>query len=531
MKTYYIIYYIIEFKKNPVSGVVGLKIKKTAARLLGRSMIFGVLLLMQILFLIAAVISIGKNIFTVYTFIAAADICFSLIIINSSEPSAYKLTWLFAVNIFPFVGGIGYIFMRISRRIPRTAERNYRRNSVEPLLQDNTVAAEFLEEYPQYFGLAKYVAEYGGYPVCRCENTEYFPIGEQWFDSVIKELENAEKFIFMEFFIIREGYVLAKISEILLRKAAEGIDVRLLYDGIGTGINDCMEVIGKLERGGVKCREFNPFRPFLSSVQNNRDHRKIIVIDGKKAFSGGTNLADEYINRRERFGHWKDTAVMLEGSAVWNYTVMFLQLWDSFADGRCCTEYRPLIPARYKRKGFIQPFSDSPFDNETVGKRVYLELINTARDYVLITTPYFIPDEELLNALIFAARKGVEIKLIIPHIPDKKYVHIITRSFFPELVEAGIKVYEYLPGFIHGKCCVSDGKAAVIGSINFDYRSFYMHFETAAIFYGAEVISEIQHDFDKTAELSHLVTYEECRKRSIFERLAAWILVIFSPVF
>ena len=508
-----------------------MRIKNSAAKLLGRSFIFALMLLMQAIFLIIAVISIGNNFFAVYSLLAILDICLSIFIINSSEPSAYKQTWLLAINIFPLIGGLGYVFMRLSGNFPRTAERTYRQNSAELLLQDSIIAAEFLEAYPQYFGLAKYVAEYGGYPVCRCENTEYYSLGEQWFEAVIDELENAENFIFMEFFIIREGYAFGKISEILMKKASEGVDVRLLYDGIGTGINDCMEYIEKLGRGGVKCREFNPFRPFLSSVQNNRDHRKIIVIDGKKAFSGGTNLADEYINRKERFGHWKDTAVMLEGGAVWSYTIMFLQLWDTVIDAKHWMKYRGPILRYGNKKGFIQPFSDSPFDGEPVGKRVYLELINTARDSVSITTPYFIPDEELLNAMIFAARKGVEIKLIIPHIPDKKYVHIITRSFFPRLVKAGVKVYEYMPGFIHGKCCISDGNAAAIGSINLDYRSFYMHFETAAIFYGAEIIGEIQRDFDATAEVSHLVTEKECRNRSFFERFAAWILVIFSPMF
>lgn len=488
------------------------------------------MLLFQAVFLIIAVVSIGKNFFAIYAALVVLDVCLSIFIINSSEPSAYKLTWLVTISAFPLIGGAAYIFIRLSGSFPKSVERIYRRRSVKLLLQDNIVAEELLNQCPEYFGLAKYVAEYGGYPVCRSGHEEYFSLGELQFEAILRELEYAEKYIFMEFFIIREGFMFGKISDILLRKAASGVDVRLLYDGIGTGMTDCSGLIGKLERGGVSCREFNPFRPFLSSVQNNRDHRKIIVIDGITAFSGGTNLGDEYINRVERFGHWKDTAVMLRGSAVRNYTVMFLQLWDSVSEGELCRYYAPCNGAEASEKGFVQPFSDSPLDNETVGKQVYLELINSARDYICITTPYFIPDDELLNALIFAAKKGVEVKLITPHIPDKRYVHIITRSFFPRLVRSGVKVYEYTPGFIHGKCCISDGKAAVIGSINFDYRSFYMHFESAAIFYKCGIINEIQRDFDETAAKSQLVTEEECRKRSFPERLAAYLLGIFSPL-
>lgn len=511
--------------------MISIKKRSSAKKFLGRSLLFGVMMLFQIVFLILAVISIGKNFFAIYASVVVLDVCLSLFIINSGEPSAYKLTWLVAISVFPLIGGAGYIFIRLSRSFPKSVERIYRQRSVKLLLQDNTVAEELFNECPEYFGLAKYVAEYGGYPVFRSEYEEYFPLGELQFEAMLHELEKAKKFIFMEFFIIRKGYMFGKIADILIKKAAEGVDVRLLYDGIGTGVTDCSEIIGRLEDGGVSCREFNPFRPFLSSVQNNRDHRKIVVIDGNTAFSGGTNLADEYINRIVRFGHWKDTAVMLKGCSVSNYTVMFLQLWNSVSEGELYGNYSFHADAEVFGKGFVQPFSDSPLDNETVGKNVYLELINSAQDYICITTPYFIPDDELLNALIFAAKRGVEVKLITPHIPDKKYVNIITRSFFPKLVRSGVKVYEYTPGFIHAKCCISDGKSAVIGSINFDYRSFYMHFETAVIFYKCGIIGEIKRDFDETVIKSRLITEEDCSGRSFWERFAGYLLGIFSPLF
>jgi cardiolipin synthase len=270
----------------------------------------------------------------------------------------------------------------------------------------------------------------------------------------------------------------------------------------------------------------------ISSVQNNRDHRKIVIIDGHTAFNGGTNLADEYINRKERFGHWKDTAVMIRGEAVWNYTVMFLQLWEK-SESKEIRRFAPVIKADAVpavSDGFVQPFSDSPLDEEPVGKSVYLELINNARSCVCITTPYLILDEEMTNALGFAAKKGVDVRIITPHIPDKWYVHMIAWNNYSRLTAMGVKIYEYTPGFIHAKTCIADGTSAVVGTINFDYRSFYLHFECGSVLYNSSVIGDIYADFERTAAVSELITAEACEKRSVYKKIAGAILNIFAPL-
>jgi cardiolipin synthase len=322
------------------------------------------------------------------------------------------------------------------------------------------------------------------------------------------------------------------ISNLLIKKAAEGVEIRLMYDGIGTGMLNSVKPFRNLAANGIKCKVFNPFRPMISSVQNNRDHRKIVIIDGITAFNGGTNIGDEYINRMERFGHWKDTAVMIRGNAVWNYTVMFLQLWEK-AENSELLKFSPKLPQYLSMAagdGFVQPFSDSPLDEEPVGKRVYLELINNAREYVCITTPYLILDEEMTNALGFAAKKGVDVRIITPHIPDKWYVHMIAWNNYAQLTAMGVKIYEYTPGFIHAKTCVADGKTALVGTINFDYRSFYLHFECGSVLYECSVIKEMVKDFDKTAELSQLITMEDCESRSVFKRIAGAFLNMFAPL-
>lgn len=526
------IYYIIYFIKYPEWEVIYIKMKKLISRLLSRNAAVVMLLLMQIAFLVLAIISLGRSFYAVYAALLFLDAVVIVYIMNGEVPSAYKLSWLIIISVFPVPGGVLYLFFKLSQRFPKSAESAYQKRARQYLVQDSETLDKLENVLPEMAGLARYVANYGLYPVYRNTDAEYYPLGEILFESMITELNKAERFIFMEFFIIDRGYMFDKISEILKRKAKEGLDIRIMYDGIGTGVLNSAAPFRSLEKSGIKCRAFNPFRPFLSSVQNNRDHRKIVVIDGNTAFSGGTNLADEYINRKERFGHWKDTAIRINGNAVWNYTIMFLQLWES-AD--CVTECKNFASMKnffYKSAydGFVQPFSDSPFDNKPVGKFTYLELINNAKEYVYITTPYLIPDEEMLNALGFAAQKGVDVRIITPHLPDKWYVHMIAWNNYPKLICRGVRVYEYTAGFIHSKCCIADGKTAVIGTINFDFRSFYLHFESAAILYNCSVISDMKRDFDETADSSRPVTMKDCSERSFLKKIVGCLLNILAPL-
>lgn len=453
---------------------------------------------------------------------------------NKDDNPSYNLSWVVAISIFPLFCGLAYIVLKLSQKFPKESTLHYKRRLRSYLKQSDDVMKEMYINIPDTCNLANYVKKFGPYPVYRNEEIEYFPLGELQFEAMLKELEKAKKFIFMEFFIISKGYMFNRISEILTRKAKEGLDVRLMYDGIGTGMLSLpARAFDKLKAQGVKCKVFTPFTPIISSLQNNRDHRKTIIIDGITAFNGGANLADEYINRKERFGHWKDTGIMVKGETVWNFTVMFLQLWE-FGD-RKKSDYTPYkaIPNNTESvntEGYIQPFAASPLDNEKMGKLVYTELINTAKNYVYITTPYLILDHDVFSALQFAAKKGVDVRIILPHIPDKWYVHCIAWNTYPKLIKSGVKIYEYTPGFIHSKSMIADGKTAVIGTINLDYRSLYLHFESASILYNCSVIEEMKQDFNDTLSISQRITIEDCKNRSLFNKIAGCIFKIFSPL-
>ncbi|MBQ8959917.1 MAG: cardiolipin synthase [Ruminococcus sp.] len=507
--------------------------RKLFRRLFSRNAMFVLLLLLQIAFLFTAVVTIGERFYVMYIMLIILDAVLVVYLMNKREPDAYRLSWIVLISLFPLLGGVTYLYVKRTQRLPKAIERHYQHQTRECLIQNSDTLAALAEDCPEGANLARYISKYGLYPAYRNTCAEYFPLGELQFEAMLREMERADKFIFMEYFIISEGYMLDTISELLIRKARSGVDVRLMYDGIGTGLKQSSLPFAELERNGVKCRVFNRFTPFLSSTQNNRDHRKIVVIDGNVAFNGGTNLADEYINRKERFGHWKDTAVMIRGEAVWNYTVMFLQLWEE--QGRSISHFQEYIPdvfsfALNDTDGYVQPFSDSPLDNEPVGKLAYLEMISNARSFVYITTPYLIIDEEMIDALAFAAKKGVDVRIIAPHIPDKWYVYMIAWNNYPKLISAGVKVYEYTPGFIHAKTCIADGKLAMIGTINLDYRSFYLHFESASMLYNCSVISQIQADILKTAEASQLITMEDCRNRPLHKKISGSLLNIFAPL-
>lgn len=507
--------------------------RKILRRIFSRSAITVLLLLFQIMLLLLAVAAIGERFYFIYIMLISLDVVLVVYLMNKKEPSSYKLAWIILISVVPLFGGLTYLFFKYTQKLPRRLELRYREQTSKQLTQSPEIMKELSEEAPDQANLALYISGCGDYPVYRNTHAEFYPLGEIQFEAMLRELEKAECFIYMEYFIITEGYMLDTISEVLIRKAREGVDVRLMYDGIGTGMKERSARFTELRNSGVRCLAFNPFRPLLSSIQNNRDHRKIIVIDGITAFSGGTNLADEYINRRERFGHWKDTAIMIRGEAVRNYTVMFRQLWDvseqlSYADPEDIPLDCPIPDG--EADGFVQPFSDSPLDDEPVAKLAYMELINNARDSVCITTPYLIPDEEMIDALCFAAKKGVDVKIITPHIPDKWYVYRIAWTIYPRLIASGVKIYEYTPGFIHAKTIIADGRTAIIGTINLDYRSFYLHFESAAVLYGCSVIDEISADFDATLALSHEISLEECRNRPFLKKISGALLNMFAPM-
>ena len=347
-----------------------------------------------------------------------------------------------------------------------------------------------------------------------------------------KELEKAEKFIFMEYFIVEEGIMWDTILEILKRKVNEGVEVRFMYDGMCAFDLLPYSYPKKLQKFGIKCKMSNKIRPFVSTIQNNRDHRKICVIDGQTGYVGGVNLADEYINEKERFGHWKDTAVLLRGDAVQSLTMIFLQMWD--VDMRGVEPYGKYLTKKAEslndRLGYVIPYADSPFDHENVGEEVYFHILNHAKKYVHIMTPYLILDNEMLTTLIRAAKSGIEVIIIMPHIPDKWYAFAVAKTYYKELIEGGVQIYEYAPGFVHAKVFVSDDDTATVGSINLDFRSLYLHFENGVFIYDNPEVQKVEEDFQNTLAKCHKVTVTEVRNRGVFMKVAGQVLRLVAPL-
>lgn len=501
--------------------------------LFNRNTIFILMLLLQIAFLILTTLFLSQHYVPVYAGLLILDVILAVYICNTSENPSYKMPWLLLMLIFPLYTGLAYLLVKTDAG-HRTFKKNYARRVGETrkyLPQKKQVMQQMREISPVNANLAEYLNQYGGYPVYKNYHSAYFPLGELMFEAMKQEIQKAKRYIFLEFFIIDKGVMWKELLALLKEKAAQGVDVRLLYDGFGTQFIMPMQYFKKLEQYHIQCRVFNSFKPFLSSSQNNRDHRKILVIDGHTAFTGGINIADEYINRKIRFGHWKDGGVVCHGEAAWSFTVMFLQLWHlEETDNGELDAYRPTesIPANYD--GFIQPYSDSPTDDEYTGRNVYLDIISNAQEYVYIMTPYLVLDHELITALGLAAKKGVDVRLILPHIPDKWYVYSIAWSDYQELLSQHVRIFEYLPGFVHAKNLISDDRISVAGTINMDYRSLYLQFECAAVFYQSYTVTEMKKDFMHTLEQCKEITSEDCRNRPLVKRIVSSILRLFSPL-
>lgn len=460
-------------------------------------------------------------------------------IINDNTNPYYKLAWVVPIILAPVFGTVTYIFAKLELGTRIMNERILRLiDETSPLIpQDEQTIEELGKLSVKEKNLAAYMKKYAGYPVWKNTYAEYYSIGEDAYASMIRELENAREFIFMEYFIVERGEMWDTILDILVRKASEGVDVRFMYDGMCSLLLVPYSYPKKLIARGIKCKMFSPIKPVLSTVQNNRDHRKILVIDGHTAYTGGINLADEYINKKVRFGHWKDTAVMIKGEAVAGFTIMFLQNWnisendkeDNYANF-IKTDFPELRENNLCTGGFVLPYGDSPLDNENVGQTVYLDIINRAERYVHIMTPYLILDNEMTGALTYAAKRGVDVKIIMPHIPDKIYAYLLARSYYAELIRSGVKIYEYTPGFVHAKGFVSDDIKAVVGSINLDYRSLFLHFECACYFYRHPVVAEVENDMTETLKKCQEITLENCKSYNFFKRLAGHVLRLFAPL-
>ena len=507
--------------------------KKILRFITQRVVITALLIVLQALLLFGFIWKLDNYFVYFYAGSVLLSLLITLGIINSKSNPAYKISWLIPILLFPVFGGLVYLLFG-SDRTGRYLRKKLQGIGTE---MDNVIGeahrrsgAEQLP--PDAANQSRYISHCAYCPPYQNTTTEYLPLGEVKFERMVEELKKAKHYIFLEYFIIQEGKMWNTILDILRQKAAEGVDVRVIYDDMG-----CIMILPTgydktLEQMGIKCRIFNPFVPILSSRFNTRDHRKICVIDGNVGFTGGINLADEYINAYEKHGHWKDTSILLKGEAVFNLTVMFLSMWDYLDGTTGKTDYSRYYPTVWDEnaKGYVQPFADNPLDDEAVGETVYLNLINKAKRYVYITTPYLILSSEMLTALTSAAKCGVDVRIITPHIPDKWYVHAVSRSHYQPLIEAGVKIYEYTPGFIHAKTFVVDDNYAVVGTINLDYRSLYLHFECAVWMYQTPSVAQVRDDFFKTQRISQEITLEECRSLSFPRRLGRSVLRVFAPL-
>jgi cardiolipin synthase len=499
-------------------------------------------LLAQILLFLLVVGGTGIYLKFSYSVLSILSVIVSINIINKHEKAGFKLTWIFMMLLFPLFGGILYIVLNIwsnPKKLRRAFFGNIA-NSREAFYLPGNRLDDLVKNYPDFKSQAHYLQEYAGFPVYGNTKQEYFPSGESFFNRVLEDLEKAEKYIFLEFFILKEGHMFNSILNILEKKAAAGLDVRIMYDDMGCFFTLPHDFPKMLKENGIKCFVFNRFRPIVSSLQNNRDHRKIISIDGKIAFTGGLNLADEYINAVERFGHWKDAAIKIEGDGAWSLTLIFLQMWnlgfkekDDYASFFPLKENNEHMKSRASKEfetwGYVQPYADSPIDKENVGEHVYIQIINQAKKYVYINTPYLIVDDNLLSALILAAKSGVDVRIITPHRWDKWIVAIASRSYYRRLIQAGVKVYEYTSGFNHGKTFVSDDKIATVGTTNLDFRSLYLHFECGVLIYASETVAAVKEDFMSTLPASQEISLKDSTRTGI-QKIIPDILRIFAPL-
>ncbi|HHY10595.1 MAG TPA: cardiolipin synthase [Firmicutes bacterium] len=458
-----------------------------------------------------------------------------LAIASGTSKSAYKIAWIIPIILFPIFGGLFYLLFgthRSSRRLRKKLD-SVQKHTQEALNFGEAIIKEVAAVDEHAANQARYIQNHAFYPVYRHDFSEFYPLGELKFERMKEELRKAKHYIFMEYFIITEGVMWDSILDILVEKVAEGVDVRLIYDDAGCIFTLPYRYDRKLEAMGIKTCRFHPIVPIISAHLNNRDHRKITVIDGHTAFTGGINLADEYINAFAKHGHWKDSGILIKGEAAWSFTVMFLTMWEYL---RGTTEdFASFLPKEAlefseEPEGYIQPFSDSPLDDEAVGETVYLNLIARAKRYLYINTPYLILDSEILTALCSAAKSGVDVRIVTPHIADKAIVHSVTRSYYRVLLKSGVRIYEYTPGFMHSKTFVADDEVAVVGTINLDYRSLYLHFENGVWLYKTASVLEIKEDFLQTLEFCVEMTLDVYGRLPAYRRLKWSILRLFAPL-
>ncbi|MBQ1195075.1 MAG: cardiolipin synthase [Clostridia bacterium] len=460
----------------------------------------------------------------------------SFVVIVSRTNDAYKLIWIYLILAFPVFGGLFYLVFSIQGSMKLMEPYMLQIENKTRVQNEKTreTAYSASTDHPNHKTLINYLSDHAGFPISDNTATKFYPTGEAFYEDLLSALRSAEKYIFLEYFIIGEGKMWDSILEILEEKTASGVTVRIIYDDFGCIFNLPKNYPEMLAEKGIECRAFNRFRPLLTGLQNNRDHRKICSVDGKIAFTGGINLADEYINEIEKYGHWKDSAVGLIGEGAWSLTVIFLKMWlltspEPDKDDQDISCYKPDCEFDKIDDGYAQPYCDSPLDKDQVCERIYQQMIHSAKKYLYICTPYLIIDDSMLNSLTFLAQSGVDVRIITPNKWDKRLVHITTQSYYSDLIKGGVRIYEYSPGFIHSKIFVSDDEIASIGTANLDFRSLYLHFECGTMLYGSSAVIEAKNDFLATLDECKEIRPEDC-KHSVLRRLLGSFMRLISPL-
>lgn len=490
----------------------------------------GILLQLAVMLLFMTKMAAGRQWFDLLMMFLR--VFFVVYLVSSRTNPSYKIAWIILILALPVAGVSIYLFLggnRLSRREKR--KMSSLTLMVEKNLQDDEETSRTLSASDPGAALqSAYLKHHALSPVYAGTKTEYFPCGEACFPRMLEDLKQAKKYIFLEYFILENGEMWQRILDILTEKASQGVDVRLIYDDFGCITRLPSGYAKKLGQLGIRAQVFNPFVPVVSGRLNNRDHRKLMIVDGTVGYTGGMNLADEYINRNSRFGYWKDAGLRLEGPGVWSMTVQFLSMWNYISGKEEDLQgYRAQVTGGVGG-GYVQPFSDSPLDSEGVGETVILNMISRAKRSVYIMTPYLILDDKMTTALCNAAKMGLDVRIVTPGIPDKWYVYAVTRANYPALTEAGVRIFEFTPGFLHSKVFCVDGKTALVGTVNLDFRSLYLHFENGVWMHEADCISAISEDFEKTFAVCREITHRMTTKVPVPVRIFRSLLHLFAPL-
>ncbi|SCW39824.1 cardiolipin synthase [Ruminococcaceae bacterium YRB3002] len=500
----------------------------------GRIIIVATLLVLQVALLLFGFVFLFTKLPLMMYFMYALGFIFVIGLNAKDHANDIKLIWVIIIMAFPVVGIVLYLLFHYSpaMHVMKKKIRNADNFMMENLKQDEDTSEKFEKLAPHEFTMFKYLKDYALYPFYTDTDTRYYSNANDCYQAMIEDISKARSYVFMEYHAIENKEAFEPLHECLKAKAAAGVDVRVIYDDIGSFVFVNSDFKKMLESEGIKCCIFNPMSPMLDVFMNNRDHRKICVVDGEIGYTGGFNIANEYFNITHPFGQWYDTGIRMEGPAVKNLTVMFLTMWELYDDSTHDVDfslfYQEIAPRH--GNGFIAPYGDSPLDEELTGENVYINILYNSKNYCWFTTPYLVISENMRRAISLASKRGVDVRIITPGIPDKVTVNKLTKSYYSSLIAAGCKIYEYTPGFVHAKMCISDGKVAVVGTINMDFRSLYHHFEDAVLMFGTDCIPDIKVSFDELMLECEDVTVKFSTRPNIFMRVGRSILRLVAPM-